>query len=95
VKLLRISLLYALILVAAITLLPAPLASTFVGYLGFLLTPGIWVVYDHFDVNNHDILPLLAAELVNILLYWIIFALFLGLRRKIRIAPGGRNDRRR
>jgi hypothetical protein len=83
-KLMRVSLICSIAFLIAAGLLAEILADTPVGYLGYLLTPGIWIVYDGFDVNNHDLLPLVAALLLDILVYWIAFALLLGLSWKTR-----------
>ena len=78
-KLMQASLIYSFALVMAATLIGITFEDTFVGYLGFLLAPGIWTVYLMFDVNNHALLPFISAQLINILVYWILFALLLGL----------------
>src|ERR1700712_3707984 len=77
-----VSLVYAFMLVFGATLLGMAFDDTLVGYVGFLLTPGIWAVYDMFDVDNHDVLPLFAAQLINLLVYWALLALLLGLSSK-------------
>jgi len=45
-------------------------------------------------VNNHDLLPLVMAELVNVLIYWIVFIPLLALlwRRKRGGSRGGVPD---
>ena len=75
-RLIRTSLLYAFLFVAGINVLGLPFDGTFLGFLalpGVLLAPGIWIVYGLFDVNNHDLLPLVMCELVNVLIYWLLF----------------------
>ena len=91
-KLIRASLICAFLLLAAAGLLAMAFADTFLVYLGYVLTPGIWVVYYHFDANNHDLLPLVAALLLDVLLYWIFFALLLGLSWKPRRGSVARRD---
>jgi len=91
-KLIRASLICAFLLLAAAGLLAMAFADTFLVYLGYVLTPGIWVVYDRFDVNAHGPLPLVAALLLDILVYWIIFALLLGLSWKPRRGGTARGD---
>jgi hypothetical protein len=83
-KLMRVSLICSFVLLMAVGLLSVVFADTFLAYLGYLLHPGIWVVYHGFEVNNHDLLPLVAALLLDILVYWIMFALLLSLSSRIR-----------
>ena len=89
--LIRTSFCYAFLFLLALDALAAAFtgpAGAILYYLGigYLLMPGIWIVYGLFDVNNHDLLPLVMAELVNLLIYWIVFIPLLALlwRRKPR-----------
>jgi hypothetical protein len=83
-KRMRTALIYAFALVIGATLIGFAFSDTLVGYVGFLLSPGIWIVYLNLDVNNHDLLPFVSAQLINIFVYWMAFALLLGLFRKGR-----------
>ena len=81
-RLIRTSLLYAFLFVASINVLGLPFDGTFLSFLalpGVLLAPGICIVYGLFDVNSHDLLPLVMCELVNVLIYWILFIPLVGL----------------
>jgi hypothetical protein len=94
-RLIRTSLLYAILFVAGINVLGLPFDGTFLSFLalpGVLLAPGIWIVYGLFDVNNHDLLPLVMCELVNILIYWIVFIPLVALlwrRKRVRTSGPG------
>lgn len=84
IRLIWKSFLLAFVLVAAINIVGIALDGTPIAIVGFLLTPGIWVVYYNFDVNNHDLLPLVAAELINVAIYSVVIVLVLvlaGMRR--------------
>lgn len=88
-RLLQTALFCAVVFVFAANVLGMALAETPLAMLallpGLLMTPGIGLVYGLFDVNNHDLLPLVMAELANVLVYWIIFIPLLALfRRKAR-----------
>jgi hypothetical protein len=78
----RASLICAFLFVVAITLLGTFFADSVIGYAGYALSPGIWIVYGIFEPNDQDVMPLLLMELVNILIYWLPFALLLGLSRQ-------------
>jgi hypothetical protein len=95
-KLMLKSLIYSFLLVSLTTMIGLAFADDVLGDLGFLLAPGIWTVYDLFDVSSLDALPFLAAQLINILVYWLLFVLLLGLLRKSRrerAKPGAPIDR--
>jgi hypothetical protein len=78
----RTSLVCSFLFVLAVNLLPEIFLHPFVAYAGFLLIPGIWIAYDILEGSVHDLSPFIIMQLVNILFYWIIFALLLALRRK-------------
>jgi NhaP-type Na+/H+ or K+/H+ antiporter len=84
----RTSLICAFIFVIAITLLGVTFDDSVVGYAGYALSPGIWIVYAIFEPNNQDLMPIMMMLLVNILIYWILFRLLLGLSRRSRRRHG-------
>lgn len=97
-RLIRTSLFYAFLFVAGVNVLGLPFDGTILSFLalpGLLLAPGIWIVYGLFDVNNHDLLPLVMCELVNVLIYWIVFIPLVALlwrRKRGRTAGPGNPD---
>lgn len=80
-KLIRTSLLYSFLLVFALNALGTIFEGTILNFLALpsmLMAPGIWIVYGLFDVNNHDLLPFVLAELIDLLIYWLVFMMLLG-----------------
>ena len=84
-KLILESLARSFLFVLVINVLGVALAGTFLGLIGFLMAPGPLLIYGIFDVNNHDILPLIAAEMINVVIYSIPFGCFLIYRSKNKI----------
>ena len=76
------SLARSFLFVLAINVLGIALTGSIFVWIGFLMVPGIWLVYGMFDVNNHDMVPFLAAELINVVVYSIPFAILSILRKR-------------
>ena len=83
-KLIQTSLICSFLLIFAVHLPGMLFPDNLLGSPGYLLTPGVWLVYGLFEVNNHDLLPLIMAELANLLIYWIVFIPLLALWRTLR-----------
>ena len=78
------ALLCAFLLLLGIQVLGSVVANTPLAYVGYLLTPGIWFAYELVEVDDHDLLPFVMAELANLLLYWILFIPLVALWRMFR-----------
>jgi hypothetical protein len=86
-KLIWMSLLFAFLFVFAVFVLGGFFDHTDVDtYLGYLLGPGAWFAYGVLDGNVHELSPFIITVMINILFYWVVFGLLLGLlrRRKAR-----------
>ena len=81
-RLIQFSVLSSFASLIAIAVVAEVFAGTPIGSVGLLLGPGIWLVYAKSGASNHDLLPLLAALLVDLLIYSLIFAVVLALRPK-------------